>query len=205
MLPRDGARVVTEQLIDRARRRRRTRWFRGTTLVLLGVLGGLTWLDMHGTINAGLLGAAPGVAESATTGACSSPVTDGPLPTWARNGFHPPTLAMPHVLGARGEIVAVLWARSRPLLAPPAGDRANKILWVSKAPLAPPSNLAIAARRVQGGRAVGATQHRTVEGGPGPSIIDMPSAGCWRFTLRWSGHTDSVDLAYSPETSTHRG
>lgn len=47
------------------------------------------------------------------------------------------------------------------------------------------------------GTAVGPVQRRTVGGGPGPSIIDMPTAGCWQFTLRWSGHTDTVDLPYA--------
>jgi hypothetical protein len=33
---------------------------------------------------------------------------------------------------------------------------------------------------------------REVEGGPGPSIIDVPAAGCWRFELSWPGHADQV-------------
>jgi hypothetical protein len=40
------------------------------------------------------------------------------------------------------------------------------------------------------------TLTRTVPGGPGPSIVDLPSAGCWRLTLAWPGHTDSLDLTY---------
>jgi hypothetical protein len=27
-----------------------------------------------------------------------------------------------------------------------------------------------------------------------PSIVDLPAAGCWRLTLRWSGHAASIDL-----------
>jgi len=33
-------------------------------------------------------------------------------------------------------------------------------------------------------------------GGPGPSIINLPVAGCWRFRLRWSGRTDTIDLRF---------
>jgi hypothetical protein len=41
---------------------------------------------------------------------------------------------------------------------------------------------------------------RTVAGGPGPSIVDLPAAGCWRLALTWSGHTDTMDLVYRPPT-----
>jgi hypothetical protein len=104
---------------------------------------------------------------------------------------------MPHVLGAHGDIVAVLWASHDPLVVPAPAGRTNKILWVSKLPATGGSNLEITARRLIGGTAVGSVQQRTVTGGPGPSIIDMPTAGCWQFTLRWSGHTDTVDLSYA--------
>jgi hypothetical protein len=119
-------------------------------------------------------------------------------------------MAMPYALGARGDIVAVLWARHDPLVngarihAPPTPlvvpappNRNNKILWVSKLPVPAGSTLEITARRLADGTAVGPVQRRTVGGGPGPSIIDMPTAGCWQFTLRWSGHTDTVDLPYA--------
>jgi hypothetical protein len=29
-----------------------------------------------------------------------------------------------------------------------------------------------------------------------PSQITVPSPGCWRFTLAWPGHSDTVDLGY---------
>jgi len=29
--------------------------------------------------------------------------------------------------------------------------------------------------------------NRLVRGGPGPSIINLPTAGCWRLALRWAG------------------
>jgi hypothetical protein len=37
---------------------------------------------------------------------------------------------------------------------------------------------------------------RVVVGGPGPSGINLPSPGCWRLTLQWSGRTDHLDLEY---------
>jgi hypothetical protein len=105
---------------------------------------------------------------------------------------------MPHALGARDAIVAILWARHDPLVSPALPDRNNKILWVSRLHLRTGSDLRIMARRMVGGVPVGAVQTREVAGGPGPSGINMPSPGCWLFTLSWSGHTDSVALEYSP-------
>jgi hypothetical protein len=96
------------------------------------------------------------------------------------------------VLGAHGDIVAILWAKKNALHAPPLPDVGNKILWVSKIPLRPLNPLKI--------HAVLATTDQTFDtsvlGGPGPSIIDLPTAGCWTLDLSWSGHTDQVRLRY---------
>lgn len=35
---------------------------------------------------------------------------------------------------------------------------------------------------------------RLIPGGPGPSLVTFPQAGCWTLTLRWSGHTDTMVL-----------
>jgi hypothetical protein len=191
-----GRACEAEALIKEARRRRRRRWIRGTGAVLLAVAGVTTWVLADGP--AGTQRTAGGTAaRPATADACASAVVYGSLPVWARAGFSPPSLAMPYVLGARGDIAAVLWARHDPLVMPTPPGRNNKILWVSKLPVPIGSTLQISARLLSGGTAVGPVQRRAVAGGPGPSLIDMPSAGCWQFTLRWSGHTDTVDLAYA--------
>jgi len=106
----------------------------------------------------------------------------------------PPSRAMPHVLGVRGGIVAILWADQNALYAPPLPDRGNKILWVSKLSFVPLSPLKIRATSV----ITGQTVTTEVSGGPGPSTIDVPTAGCWIFALSWSGHTDQVSLRYTP-------
>jgi hypothetical protein len=101
---------------------------------------------------------------------------------------------MPHVLGASGNIAAIIF--DYPLLSPPSEARSNKVLWVSRVPTTPRSDLLIEAQRIQGSQPVGPALTRTVTGGPGPSEIDLPSPGCWRLTLRWSGHVDTLDLQY---------
>jgi hypothetical protein len=116
---------------------------------------------------------------------CAS-VDRGVLPEWARTGFSDPRPRMPHVLGDDGRIVAIIFGD--PLVAPP-GERANKILWVPRTPLQRYGALRISARR--GDRVV----RRTVAGGPGPSIVDLPQ-GCWHLTLRWADEADSLVLRY---------
>lgn len=134
-------------------------------------------------------------SKRAATGACRTHVLGGSLPVWARGGFHPPNQKIAHVMSAKGELAAILWAN--PLLSPPPRNHNNKILWVSRVATNPVSNLRISAQRMIGSTRAGSPVTRTVSGGPGPSIINVPAAGCWRFSLRWSGHSDNVDLRYA--------
>ncbi|NMO51872.1 hypothetical protein HH310_11790 [Actinoplanes sp. TBRC 11911] len=128
----------------------------------------------------------------ASAAACGSPVSTDALPTWARTGFSWDGSGMQHVFGARGEIVAILFGA--PLRSPSPPDHGNKILWVSRQPVELGDRLEISG--VLAGTGLRAAQ--TVQGGPGPSIVDLPKPGCWRFTLSWSGRTDTLDLVYAP-------
>ena len=73
----------------------------------------------------------------------------------------------------------------------------NKILWVARVGAEDVADLVIHAQRMQGTRLVGSPVRRSVAGGPGPSIIDLPRAGCWSVDLSWSGHHDHLTLRYS--------
>lgn len=97
---------------------------------------------------------------------------------------------MPYVLGAAGNIVAILWADPPH---PPRPDTSNKILWVPKILPAAPDPPVITATLAGGTRTV----TRSVPGGPGPSIIDLPAPGCWTLHLSWSGRTDELKLRYA--------
>jgi hypothetical protein len=112
---------------------------------------------------------------AASGGGCLVQPLVTPLPTWARAGFSHPAAPQPHVLGIDGDIVAILWAVRDPLHAPPLADRANKILWVSRLPVQPLSPLKI--RATLAGTRLRVS--REVIGGPGPSYVDLPAAGCW--------------------------
>jgi hypothetical protein len=150
---------------------------------------------------ASLIAAVAGVAAVAPAGAspstpvCHSVVHHGVLPTWARTGFRDPRPRLPHVLGRSDEIAALVFGY--PLRSPPAKDRGNKILWVSRRDVKALSDLRIHAQRMDGRRRVGRPVTRVVVGGPGPSGINLPAPGCWRLTLRWSGRTDELDLQYA--------
>jgi hypothetical protein len=77
----------------------------------------------------------------------------------------------------------------QPFSAPAAPDRGNKILWITRDPH-PDGPLTITAELD------GAVTTREVPGGPGPSLVDLPTPGCWRLALAWPDHTDRVTIAY---------
>ena len=136
--------------------------------------------------------AAP-AATQLSTKACKPAIDQGVVPVWARTGFSSPKPRLPHEVGRKNEIAALIFGY--PLQAPPTKTRSNKILWVSRRPVQPLSDLRISAQRMVGARMIGKPLARKVAGGPGPSLIDLP-AGCWRLTLHWSGRSDSLDLRY---------
>ena len=120
---------------------------------------------------------------------CDDAVRRAPLPTWARAGFTPPDQTTTYVQGAGGDIVGVLFGW--PMTAPPSRDRQNKILWVARVSEGG-DPLRITARLASSD----VVARRQVQSGPGPAIIDLPAAGCWRFDLTWSGHDDQVWIPY---------
>lgn len=135
--------------------------------------------------------AAPGAGADRR---CHAEVDHGVLPVWARAGFSGPKPRIAHVVGRSRRIVAILFGH--PLRAPPTPGRNNKILWVPRMLAAGRGALWIRAQRMNGNRPVGTPVRGIVSGGPGPSIVDVREAGCWRFTLNWSGRTDTLDLEY---------
>ena len=101
---------------------------------------------------------------------------------------------MPYELGRTGKIAAILWAD--PLRFPPPKNHNNKILWASRRDAASPGfALWIRAPRMSGTQQIGQPVTRVVPGGPRPSIINLPAAGCWRINLAWSGRTDTARSA----------
>lgn len=132
-------------------------------------------------------------SEDRASWTCPDPI-NVPLPTWGRAGWTPPTQPVPHLVGINRAIVAVPfgWPLRDPAHLP--RDHANKILWVAKAGWGP---LHIVATE----QATGETVTKELPNGPGPSIVDMPRAGCWRFTLSWGDQRDEMLIRYYGETA----
>jgi hypothetical protein len=136
----------------------------------------------------------PAASWAVVSRGCVSDVSTGVLPRWARAGFSGSQPRMPYELGRNGRIAALVFGY--PLLSPPGKDQTNKILWVERHASQRPTALWIHAQRMSGTHAVGPAVTRVVGHGPGPSIINLPAAGCWRLTLTWSGRSDTLDLRY---------
>jgi len=138
--------------------------------------------------------AAPaGGAAPVSAAGCLAHRIDGPLPVWARSGFHPPDVPIGHVIGLRGAIVAILWGGPESSLhAPPLPDQRNKVLWVPR--LADEAGAPLTIRATLNGT------HRAVTRelpDVGPSHVNLPAPGCWTLDLSWSGHRDQVELWYT--------
>jgi hypothetical protein len=127
---------------------------------------------------------------------CTGAIVSGPLPVWARDGFEPPDQSVPHVVGVGGDIVGVVFAQ--PLHALASAGTENKVLWVARPGATADSGDSLGTELTIRARlnGVGTTTSTTLAGGPGPSVVDVPSPGCWTVTLTWSGRTDLVALPY---------
>lgn len=174
----------------RVRRRTATRVL-GAAAAVAVIAAGATWAVSSRTAGHEDVGPSHAPVTSGSE-SCRRDYTQRVLPTWARAGFSSPKPTMPYVLGDRGDIIAILWAEHDPLVVPPAADRNNKILWVART--GAEGSLHIRARLLGSDRSI----TRTVEGGPGPSIIDLPTAGCWSLDLTWGTHHDHLELEYAP-------
>jgi hypothetical protein len=142
---------------------------------------------------AGTASAAAGAGQpslSAASNGCAGQPPVSSLPMWARAGFTPSDMEMPHVMGASGNIVAILWSPKNALHAPPLPNRGNKILWASR--VDGPGPLVIRATLAGSAR----TAAVSLPDGPGPSYVNLPAPGCWTLHLSWGGHTDRLMLRY---------
>jgi hypothetical protein len=161
--------------------RRRRRVLVGAVVVVALVLGG-------GVTAALVRGTSDSTTSTVASGACRAVVSDGVIPPWATAGFSDPHPAVPHVMSAKGEMVAILFGGT--LYSPPSKDVNNKILWVTRpSPNSGPLHIdaALAGTDIHARRSLGA---------PGPSYVDLPQPGCWHLTLRWGKHVDTMDLEY---------
>jgi hypothetical protein len=117
--------------------------------------------------------------------ACLSRVVTGVLPVWARGGFSDAQPVMPYVTSASGGVVAIIW---EPITGPPKDSSGDKVLWSWRTPV---TGVHAVARLDGTGPAVSTFVDPGVTG---PSSLSLPSPGCWRITMTWSGGSDTIDL-----------
>lgn len=103
---------------------------------------------------------------------------------------------LPYAVGDKGAIGAVRFGW--PLKSPVLPNRNNKIRWVPRHSSGTIAPFWIRLQLMNGNQAVGAPIRKIIASGPGPSIVDVPTPGCWRLTFNWSGRRDTLDLNYTP-------
>jgi hypothetical protein len=145
----------------------------------------------HAASDRGPTATVSSTTSPASAAGCRTRYPSKLLPRWARTGFSDPKPKVPYVLGDQGDIAAIVWVTQHPFAAPPVAAKNNKILWVARIG-AVDGPLQIRAT-LEG---TGQTVTRTVDPAPGPSIIDLPSPGCWSFDLTWGSHHDQLQLDY---------
>ncbi len=131
----------------------------------------------------------PKTAVHTFAGGCAGTVlTDAQPPQWAQGGWTRTNgpWPVPWAFGTHGDAIAYLFATKLVAGGSPRADGSNnKVLWEVKDS---PSG----ANVVVEGRPLGEYQPLVTIAG-GPSITDVPTAGCWTFRLIWasSGHAHS--------------
>lgn len=161
------------------------RWLVTWSLVALAALSGCTSDDDPAAK------AEPSAPATSTAG-CSTEYPARTLPSWADTGFRKGA-TIPYVVGDEGQIAAIVWEEHAPLVVPSPKGRNNKILWAARPPAQLGEDLHIRASLEGTDEVV----TRTIEGGPGPSTVDLPKPGCWSMDLSWGEHHDHLRLAYA--------
>jgi hypothetical protein len=123
----------------------------------------------------------------------------GRLPPWTAPAFadsSPGPTPWPDALSEHGTVAAVVFGY--PLRAGNPTGRLNKVLWIMRLPRLG-SALTIEAEPLHADTPLIRLTF-PADSSPGeiyPSYVNVPTAGCWRLTLHWAGHNDSIDLEYN--------
>jgi len=137
----------------------------------------------------------PVAASRVAAGCGSTPIMRGPIPKWLvdASGDNYPA-DVPWVISSPPIAGGFLF--TYPLVAP-ANGRGSKILWAMRLPRNG-TDLTIDAHP---GGSSSPDLHFVHGAGSGPGEIypdgaELPSPGCWHFTLLWAGHRATLDLQY---------
>ena len=130
-------------------------------------------------------------------GCAGTMLTDAEPPVWAQGGWrHAKGTPWPvaWAFGTHGDTVAYLFAKQLVAGESPRVDGTqNKVLWIAKDS---PSGANVWVE----GRPLGQSQPVVTIAG-GPSITDVPTAGCWMFRLSWGAtgqQSSTINLEVLP-------
>jgi hypothetical protein len=159
------------------------------------------------TLVAGLAGAAVAVAvgmavvmavppadvDTSSPSACATSVTWAALPEWARTGFTGDGSGTPHVIGADGDLIGVLF--NYPPLYSRDPTQRTKILWIAGPQDRPGMEPLVDGLRITAHLAGTLSMiQREVPEGPGPSGVNFPEPGCWIVTATWATYRDVLAI-----------
>jgi hypothetical protein len=124
-------------------------------------------------------------------------------PEWARAGFSygAGDWMLPWALSDSGNVVALLFARQLVAKGGRPDGSANKVLWAVRDVAGSLQVVAHPEAAVQPPITIGG---QMTNGNQMPSIVDLPTPGCWAFSLSWgAGPTmhDSLSLLVLPTGS----
>ena len=152
----------------------------------------MMWLLVSGCTSSTQSAARPSPTALAIVGGCAGTVlTAAEPPAWAQGGWSHvkgTPWPVPWAIATTGDAIAFVFAGELVAGSSPRSDGTqNKVLWVEKTPTA---------FTVEGRPLGQAAPVVTVPGGP--SIVDVPSAGCWTFQLLQGKHTSVINLDVLP-------
>lgn len=150
------------------------------------------WLVLRIGTSVSLLAIAPACQRTAppSTAKATCVTSTADLPPWASDYVGVGGRA---IVGVRSRAVALVFAEPQ---AHRSDDGSNKILFVVDGPRKG-QPLKIDGLMAEDGRSEKFETSQPADAGPGeifPSIVDAPTAGCWRLRLKWATGTDDIYL-----------
>ena len=163
----------------------------------------IAWLAVAACSSSSSAAATPRPSPSPITAAAIVPggcggtqVYKGGVPDWLNGaGADNNPTGLPYFITDPPNAAGFLFAY--PLRAGNASDPNNKILWVVGIPRG--GNPLHITGHPQNATTPTIDQAFPANSSPGeiyPSIVDVPTAGCWHFDLSWGKNKSSVDLVY---------
>jgi hypothetical protein len=171
------------------------------------VLGLCAWLAIAGCSSSAAVvtpsptppNRSPTAAAVAVSGGCgTTQIYKGGVPDWltSAGAGNNPNDDVPYFITSPP--IAAGFIFGYPLTAGAGQNGADKILWVVGVPRGG-ANLDITGYPVSTGTPV-VHMSRTPDSGPGeiyPTLMNVPSSGCWHFNVSWGKNQAAADLIYT--------